>query len=368
MSASETNNLKKTAIYDSHGRRGAKLVPFAGYSMPLQYGKIIDEHMQVRKSCGLFDVSHMARMHVRGKNAGAFCRKISVNNTNKLVDGRGLYSVLCMPSGGAIDDFTVFRFGPEHYELVVNASRRERVWSWLQDNKMAGADLSDDTDSTALIALQGPQAAPYLSRLLKQPLDTLKLFGFMPATLFSEKVLVFRSGYTGEDGFEIECAATSALKVWEQLLEQGGAQLIKPIGLAARDTLRLEMGYMLYGHELDEQTTPLEAGLDWVVKLGDDDFIGKAALLKQKEQGLKKKLIGVRCGKGVIPRSDFALSAGGRVVGKMTSGSFSPSLQEGVGMGYVETAYAAGPKIDLQVRGQQIAVDVVKPPFITINR
>jgi aminomethyltransferase len=349
-------------------RRGAKIVPFAGYLMPLQYGKIIDEHLMVRKNAGLFDVSHMARMHARGKGAQAFCRKISVNNVNNLKDGRGQYSVLCNEQGCAIDDFTIFRFNQEHFELIVNASRRQVVWKWLMSICPKDVALTDHTDSTALIAIQGPKATALVSKLANQPLDHLKLFAFVHANLLGIPVLLCRSGYTGEDGFEIECAADRALEIWESLLEEGGQTLIAPIGLGARDTLRLEMGYMLYGHELDEQTTPLEAGLDWVVKLNDDDFIGKTVLLKQQQDGLKKRLIGVKGTKSVIPRAEYELAVDGQVVGKLTSGGFSPSLQVGIGMGYVAAVAANLKKIDLLVRGQQIPVDVIKPPFITMKR
>ncbi len=367
MGTLAANGLKQTPIYQAHVELGAKLVDFAGYALPLSYTKMVEEHLQVRRAAGLFDVSHMGRLHICGPGAEAFCQAVSVNNVRRLKDGRVQYTVLCLANGGCVDDLTIFRFGQEHYELVVNASRRKQVIAWLKEQPHRDVEIEDRTEATALMALQGPQAMSLLAKKVAGELESMRPFSFVQRELFDVPVVLSRTGYTGEDGFEIECAASAALSLWQQLLNLGDGK-VKPIGLAARDTLRLEMGYMLYGHELDEATTPLEAGLQWVVKLNGDDFIGKAALVKQQQEGLKRRLVGVRGGRQVIPRRGYRLYAEGSPVGEITSGSYSPTLDCGIGLAYVQKPFDQQPTLEMMVRNKPQEVDLVKPPFININR
>ena len=365
------SELKKTALHSKHLEAGAKMVPFAGYEMPLQYDKIVDEHLQVRKSAGLFDVSHMARFRAKGKGALDFCQKMTVNNVRKLKNGCGHYSVLCLPSGGALDDLTVFREAEDNYFLVVNASRRDVVWKWFQENKQEDFDLTDRTDTTALLAIQGPKSIKLLNEHATEDLSEMKFFSFCHSKLFGIDVTLCRCGYTGEPGFEIECSAGDAPKLWDHLLALGAPEDVKPIGLGARDTLRLEMGYMLYGNDLDENTSPLEAGLSWVVKLDDsDDFVGKPVLVEQKLQGLKKRLIGLKGDRRSIPRAGQQVKLNEKEVGVVSSGGFSPSLECGIGLAYIDGAcYKQKPeKIKLVAGKRSFDVDVVMPPFIKVGK
>jgi aminomethyltransferase len=363
-----TGPLKRTPLYDAHRALGAKMVPFGGWEMPVQYSGIVDEHRAVREAAGVFDVSHMGEIVFRGPDAGAAVQRLVTNHVARLEDGGALYTVMCLDSGGIVDDCIVYRRGPEDLLVVVNASNVAKDLAWMTERT---ADLlvpADESDATGLLAVQGPRAPELVSRLAGAPLaDTVPSFHFAAATIAGKPVTCARTGYTGEDGFEIFTRAEDTRAVWDALLEAG----VKPCGLGARDTLRLEARLSLYGNDLDETTTPLEAGLGWVVKLEAADFIGKPALLRQKQEGVSRKLAGfVMKGRG-IARHDYAIYAssghapGGELpVGKVTSGTTAPSLGVAVGMGYVPPPLAEpGALLEIDCRGKRVAAEVVKGPF-----
>jgi aminomethyltransferase len=355
--------LKRTPLYQAHRDLGAKMVPFGGWEMPVQYTGIIDEHKAVREAAGCFDVSHMGEVVFRGPNAAAAVQRLVTNHVGKLEDGGAMYTVMCNEAGGIVDDCIVYRRGAEDYLVVVNASTADKDFAWMAERT---ADLlvpTNESDAFGLIAVQGPKAPGMVAELAGVPLDRdVKPFHFAPANLAGIPVVVARTGYTGEDGFEVFTPADATRVVWDALIKAGA----KPAGLGARDTLRLEARLSLYGNDIDETTTPLEAGLGWVVKLEAADFIGKPALLEQKRTGVTRKLIGfVMKGRG-IARHDYAIyTPGGETpVGKVTSGTTAPSLGVAVGMGYVPSARAEpGTQLEIECRGKRAAAEVVKGPF-----
>jgi len=360
-----TGTLKRTPLYEAHRELGAKMVPFGGWEMPVQYTGIIDEHKAVREAAGAFDVSHMGEIVFRGPNAAAAVQRLVTNHVAKLEDGGAMYTVMCLESGGIVDDCIVYRRGPEDFLVVVNASNIGKDHAWMTERT---ADLlvpANESDATGLIAVQGPRAPGIVAKLAGAPVDeTIPKFHFAPATIAGVPVVCARTGYTGEDGFEIftPAAGRGTREVWDAILGAG----VKPAGLGARDTLRLEARLTLYGNDIDETTTPLEAGLGWVVKLDAADFIGKPALLRQRQDGVSRKLAGfVMKGRG-IARHDYDIYAPGgpAPVGKVTSGTTAPSLGVAVGMGYVPTALAEpGTQLEIDCRGKRAAAEVVKGPF-----
>jgi aminomethyltransferase len=316
----------------------------------------------VREHAGLFDVSHMGEVEVRGSRALEATRHLAANDARRLKDGQLQYSMLCLPTGGVVDDVTVHRIAAERFLVCVNASNVSKDFQWMRDNAV-GADVVDRSAETALLALQGPRAKDILARCTKIDLDALRSFWFASGEVAGADVLVARSGYTGEDGFEIYIPAEAALKVWDALLQEGGSFGLQPAGLGARDTLRLERALPLYGHELDEHTTPLEAGLDWVVKL-DSDFIGRDALARQKAEGVKRRLVGLNLREAGIPRQGYTVRKDGRPIGSVTSGTQSPTLGKPIALGYVEVAHAAvGSRMEIEIRTRGVAAEVVPLPF-----
>lgn len=358
-----TTQLKHTSLYDVHKAAGARMVEFGGWEMPVQYAGIVDEHRAVRSAAGLFDVSHMGEVEVSGPGALDSVQRVITNDAGRLVLGQGLYSPMCLPSGGIIDDLTVFRLGPERFLFVVNASRADRDFVWIAE-QTRGATARNRSGELALLALQGPKAQPILQRLTPADLSGLKYFYAAEGVeVAGVPCLVSRTGYTGEDGFEIACAWDAAPTVWEALMRAGRGDGLVPVGLGARDTLRLEAGFMLYGNDIDETTTPLEAPLSWTVKLEKGEFIGREVLLAQKAQGVTRKLVAFEMTERVIPRHGYALLAGGRRVGQVTSGTFGPWVNKSIGLGYVGREVAQPDGVQVEIRGRPVDVRIVKLPF-----
>ena len=359
---------RKTPLYEAHRQLGAKLIDFGGWLMPVSYpGGILDEHHATRNAVGVFDVSHMGEVHFSGPRAGAAVQRLVTNNVASLADGRALYTVACRPNGGIVDDLIVYRVAADHFLIVVNASNTDKDFGWFVENVGTWCEVRNASDETALVAFQGPQAEAALTPLTNAPLAALRPFNLVPnAVVAGHPAWIARTGYTGEDGFEIFCATTAAPALFASLLEAAGRVGGKPVGLGARDTLRLEARLSLYGNDLTEETTPLEAGLGWVVKLDAADFIGRAALLAQRDQGVSRKLCGfVMLGRG-IPRHGYPLhqTADGPTVGEVTSGTVGPTVGKNIGLGYVPTALAEpGTRLWVGCRGKMIEAEVVKGPF-----
>ncbi|MEO8605441.1 MAG: glycine cleavage system aminomethyltransferase GcvT [bacterium] len=355
--------MKRTPLYAAHQARGARLVEFAGWEMPVQYGGIIQEHTAVRTRAGLFDVSHMGEVELRGPGALAACQMATANDVGRLADGRAQYSLLLEPAGGIVDDIIVHRLGAERVLICVNASNRDKDVAYLRQHAR-GAEVVDVSDETALLALQGPRATRILTRLTALPLATLPRFAFAEGVVAGRRALVAHTGYTGEDGWELYCASADAVALWDALLEAGEADELTPAGLGARDTLRLEAALPLYGHELGPDTTPFESRLAWVVRLDKGDFVGRAALLEAKARGPRRCLVGIETTAAGIPRADYAVLRDGVRVGQVTSGTKSPTLGKGIALGYVEpTASGVGTALAVEVRGRAIDATVTRVPF-----
>lgn len=364
--------LQRSPLHEHHLRAGARMVPFAGWAMPLQYpAGILKEHRAVREVAGLFDVSHMARFRVRGPGALAFCNHVITNNVEKLEPGRLLYTAVCNERGGVLDDVTVYRF-EDGALLVVNASNRSKIWSWLERERESWTgepfELEDASARLAQVAFQGPRAQEILLNETSIDLDAVGYYHYTVGTLFGfENVLISRNGYTGEDGFEIYLAAEQAGEAWDRLLERGAGAGVLPAGLGSRDILRLEMAYCLYGNELSEDVTPLQAGLGWTVRWKKKaGFIGRDALVREKEAGPERVLAGFVVEGRRLARGGEEIRTGGRAVGRVTSGGFSPSLDQGIGMGLIEPVYAKPEtNLTLDVRGTEVQARVVERPFYT---
>jgi len=362
--------MKYTSLYDEHVRLGAKIVPFAGYAMPVQYQGITVEHEAVRRACGLFDVSHMGEFIVKGDHAGDFLNSITSNDVSRLVDGKAQYSCLPNADGGIIDDLLVYRIDLLTYMLVVNASNIEKDLEWIElcrSENTAWEDVSvkDISDRTALIAVQGPRAGAALQKLTEIDLNSLSYYSFKRGTLASiSNVIVSATGYTGAGGFELYFDAVHAPAVWTSILEAGKAEGIMPAGLGARDTLRLEMGYCLYGNDIDGTTSPLEAGLGWITKL-TKDFTARNILQTQKDRGISRRLVGFVLDNRAIPRHGYEITdLHGHKVGVVTSGTHSPSLQQGIGMGYVDLPHnESGTHLYIIIRDKAQEAQVVPLPF-----
>jgi aminomethyltransferase len=363
-----SSSPRETPLAETHRRLGAKLIDFGGWLMPVSYpAGIVEEHKATRTAIGVFDVSHMGEVHFEGPRAREAVQRLVTNDVGKLTDGRALYTVVCRPDGGVIDDLIVYRIAADHYLLVVNASTAGKDLAWFQEQVGSWCTVRDASDETALIAFQGPRAATTLGNLTSAPLSDLRRFQLLSEVKITGRpVSIARTGYTGEDGFEIFCAPHDAPALWDALLEAAAHHQGKPVGLGARDTLRLEARLPLYGNDLDETTTPLEAGLGWVVKLEAGDFIGKDALVKQKSAGLTRQLAGfVMQGRG-IARHGYGIhaAADGPQVGQVTSGSYCPTVDKAVGLGYLPLALAEpGRRVVVDCRGRMIEAEVVKGPF-----
>ena len=359
--------MKNTALTDIHIKHGAKMVPFAGYNMPVQYAGINAEHETVRKGVGVFDVSHMGEFIIRGEHALELIQQVTSNDAAKLYDGKVQYSCLPNKDGGIVDDLLVYRIDEKTYMLVVNASNIEKDWDWIAGFNLVGADMKNISDRTSLLAVQGPKAAEALQPLTDIELPSMEYYSFKKGKLAGiDNVIVSATGYTGAGGFELYFDNEHAEHIWNAIFIAGEALNIKPIGLGARDTLRLEMGFCLYGNDIDDTTSPLEAGLGWVTKF-NKDFTNSAALKQQKQDGLKQKLVGFEMIERGIPRHGYSITdAEGNQIGRVTSGTQSPSLQKAIGMGYVDIAFSKeDTELYISIRDNKVKARVVKPPFFT---
>lgn len=357
-------SLRRTALYEVHLASGARMVPFAGWEMPVQYAGVGEEHMAVRARAGLFDVSHMGEFWIEGDGALDVIQRVITNDASRLSVGRGLYTPMCTPEGGIIDDVTVFHTAQRSYLMVVNAATRAKDLDWIRHHA-EGATVRDASDETAFLALQGPRAEAVLAAAADADLAALSPFHLRDdLRLAGAPITITRTGYTGEDGFEIACPWDDAPGVWAALLDTGRPLGLQPAGLGARDTLRLEAGLMLYGQDIDETTSPLEAPLGWTVKLDKGAFIGREALLRQRTDGMKRRLIGFEPTAQAIPRQHYAICGDGRRLGEVTSGTFAPFLKKPLGMGYVPLAFTAvGAELGVEVRGKIVPARVVRLPF-----
>ena len=357
--------MKDTALSEIHAALGAKMVPFAGYNMPVSYQGINIEHQTVREKVGVFDVSHMGEFFVTGPNALSLIQRVCSNDASKLEDGEAQYSCFPNQDGGVVDDLIVYRIAAEKWLLVVNASNIDKDWAWINLHNTMGASLENSSDHYSLLAIQGPKAIQAMQSLTQENLSAIKFYTFKINTFAGvENVIISATGYTGSGGFEIYCKNTQVAKIWTKVLEAGADWGIQPIGLAARDTLRLEMGYCLYGNDIDDTTSPLEAGLGWITKF-NKDFINSESLKKQKEIGVSKTLVGFELSQRGIPRQGYAIvDAQGNSIGRVTSGTMSPSMGKGIGLGYVPMALKeVGSQIHIQIRNKIVPAMVVKLPF-----
>lgn len=358
--------MRRTPLFDDHVRLGARIVDFAGWEMPVQYAGVIQEHRAVRSAAGLFDVSHMGQLEITGADATDFIQYMTSNDVAKMWDGKAQYSLLLNERGTVIDDVIVYRFSPRRYLMVVNAANTARDLEWIRAHRRGDTTVDDRSDDYALLALQGPRSSDILQSLTDVDLASIKTYGFDAGRIAAVgDVIIARTGYTGEDGFELFCAPAAAATIWNALLEAGADDGIQPAGLGARDTLRIEMKYSLYGHEISEDTTPYEAGLGWVVKLKQPaDFIGKEALISAKEQGLTRRLAGFVMRDRGIPRPGYAIARNGEPVGVVTSGTHSPSLDVPIGIGFVPAdAAEIGTTISIDIRGRFREARIVETPF-----
>ncbi|WP_347069479.1 glycine cleavage system aminomethyltransferase GcvT [Flavobacterium sp. WV_118_3] len=357
--------MKNTALTHVHESLGAKMVPFAGYNMPVQYEGVNIEHETVRNGVGVFDVSHMGEFFLRGENALALIQKVTSNDASKLVDGKAQYSCLPNNEGGIVDDLIIYKIADNNYLLVVNASNIEKDWNWISQHNDLGVTMENASDSYSLLAIQGPKAAEAMQSLTAIDLASMPYYSFQMGEFAGVKdVIISATGYTGSGGFEIYFKNEDAETIWNNVFAAGAAFGIKPIGLAARDTLRLEMGFCLYGNDINDTTSPLEAGLGWITKF-DKEFVNSANLKAQKEAGVTRKLVAFELTERGIPRHDYEIvDKDGNVIGIVTSGTMSPSLNKGIGLGYVPTAFSAvDSEIAIRIRKNDVAAKVVKLPF-----
>lgn len=358
--------MKTTAFNAIHKALGAKMVEFGGYEMPVQYRGIMEEHTAVRRSVGVFDVSHMGEFEVHGPGALAFLQRVTVNDVSKLTDGKVQYSAMPNPQGGIVDDLLVYHCG-DRYMLVVNAANIAKDFAWLKQNAGPDADLRDISDSMSLLAVQGPRSIDTLQPLADVSLRDIPYYHFRRGTVAGHEAIISRTGYTGELGYELyfDSAPDVGRAVWEALFRSGAAFGIQPIGLGARDTLRLEMGYCLYGNDIDDTTTPLQAGLGWITKFGKTDFIGKSILDREKSSGSPRRLVGMTLPEKNIARHGYVISDGSKDIGVVTSGTFSPSLRRSIAMGYVPASTAApGATVQIMIRGKAVPATVTALPFV----
>jgi len=340
------------------------MVEFAGWEMPVQYTGVIDEHRAVRKRAGLFDVSHMGEVEIQGRDAVEFCQKVSANDVSRMKLCQAQYNLILNDQGGVVDDVIFYRLEPDHFLICVNASNSDKDFAWLKQHATGDMSLTNESARYAQLALQGPAAEKILQPLTSVRLGEIKSFYFAFSDVSSVKCLIARTGYTGEDGFELYCNSGEAEQLWTTLLEAGAPAGLVPAGLGARDTLRLEKAYPLYGHELDDTTTPLEAGLDWVTKFSKPSFIGREVLVRQKEMGVKRKLVGLELIEPGIARSDYSISKNGQPIGRVTSGTQSPTLGRAIALGYVTIEEAeVGNALEVEIRGRRARAKIVSLPF-----
>jgi aminomethyltransferase len=358
--------MKKTRLYPVHEKLGAKIVEFAGYLMPIHYSSILAEHKAVRDSVGVFDVSHMGEIFVTGEKAVDFVQHITVNDVSKLYPGRVQYSAMCYNDAGIVDDLLVYKFTDNKFLLVVNASNIEKDFNWMNENNKFGVTLENKSDEYSLIAVQGPNSNKTLQKLCDKEIN-LEYYHFFETKVAGVDMIFSRTGYTGELGYELYFKGDekTAEHVWNKIFEAGKEFNIQPVGLAARDSLRLEMGFMLYGNDIDKTTNPLEAGLGWITKLNKGNFIGRDVLLKVKSEGLSRKLVAMLGNDKSFPRHGYEIKTDNKKIGEVTSGTVSPVLEKPIAMGYVDVSQAAeGNEVNIVVRGRETQVKIVKLPFI----
>jgi len=357
--------MKNTALTSTHEALGAKMVPFAGFNMPVQYEGVNAEHETVRNAVGVFDVSHMGEFLIEGEHALELIQKVTSNDAEKLTIGKAQYSCLPNDHGGIVDDLIVYKVKELTYLLVVNASNIEKDWNWIQSKNDVGATMRNLSDDYSLLAIQGPKAVEAMQSLSSHDLSAIPFYNFIVGDFAGiEHVIISATGYTGSGGFEIYCKNSEVKQVWDKVFEAGAKYGIKPIGLAARDTLRLEMGYCLYGNDIDDTTSPIEAGLGWVTKF-TKKFTNSEALEAEKANGPKRKLVAFELDERGVPRHGYDIvDDNGNKIGEVTSGTMAPSLNKGIGMGYVTTDFSkVGSKINIQIRKNAIPATIVKPPF-----
>lgn len=356
---------KRTPLYEEHRTAKAKLIDFGGWEMPVQYAGVIEEHHAVRTKAGLFDVSHMGEIDVRGKEALDFVQMLITNDASKLENGRILYSPMCYPNGGIVDDLLVYRYNPEHFFLVVNASNADKDFAWIVEQaEKFDVDVENVSEQYAQLALQGPLSETILQRICNIDLAQVKYYSFTHGEIDGASCLISRTGYTGEDGFEVYLAPEHSRQLWKKILEIGAPEGVQPIGLGARDTLRFEARLPLYGNELGAEISPLEAGLGIFVKLDKEKFIGREVLLAQKENGVSRKLIGLEMIDRGIARSHYPLQKDGQDVGFVTSGSFSPTLNKNIALGLVRADLAVqGETLDVMIRGKAVKAKIIPSLF-----
>ncbi len=359
-----TKRPRRTPLFSIHNRLGGRIIDFHGWGMPVQYSGIVDEHRCVRENVGVFDLSHMGEFRVRGEGALDFLQLLTTRNLEKSKDGYAYYSCICREDGGIIDDLIVYRKRAEDFLVVVNASNIEKDFQWFEKHVPVGVELENMSYETVLIAVQGPKAVEVVQPLVTKPVDDLYFYQHREDEIAGCEVMLARTGYTGDDGFEIYLDNKDAEKVWNAVWERGEPLGMKPIGLGARDTLRLEMGYSLYDNEMDERVNPIEAGLGWVVSK-NKSFIGSGVILPLKESGTKRRIAGFRLAKRGVPRQHYAVKHDGEVIGEVTSGTMSPSLNEGIGLAMIDSECAAeGTDISIEIRGAGIPATIVKIPFV----
>lgn len=366
MTGTHGGEPKKTPLYDAHIRAGARMIDFGGWLMPVYYRGIIEEHKKVRQKVGLFDLCHMGEVKITGSGAIEFLQRITTNDVAALNTGQAQYTLLCYPDGGIVDDILVCKT-EDGYFLVLNASNTPKDIEWIRSHAegKVGVDIKDVSSETALLAIQGPDSAALLAKLTGVNLEEIYYYQFTSGSVAGVDCLISRTGYTGEDGFELFFEHTHAEALWNSLLREGSAYGIEPIGLGARDTLRLEMGYCLYGNELDSKTNPLEVGLGWIVSKTKDDFAGKDAIEKVRKEGISRRLTGFKQLERGVPRTGFQIEKDGEVVGVVTSGSLSPTLGIGIGMCFVPPVLAKpGNQFHVVIRGKKILAESTRPPFV----
>ncbi|MBI2377106.1 MAG: glycine cleavage system aminomethyltransferase GcvT [Deltaproteobacteria bacterium] len=355
---------KRTPLYESHVALGARIVDFAGWAMPVQYSGVVDEHQTTRRAIGLFDVSHMGEVELRGPKALEAADRLITNDIGRATTGQAVYSPMCRPDGGIVDDLVAYRFSPERVFICVNASNRSKDFEWMKSQVGKLCDVIDRSDELAQIAVQGPKAAELLGTITRVDLGAIKTYRFAEGEVAGKQAIVSRTGYTGEDGFELYVGESDGRALWDELISKGAAYGAKPVGLGARDSLRLEMKFPLYGNDIDDTTNPLEAGLGWTVKLDKADFNGKDALVARRAAGLTRKLVGFEMIDSGIARHGYEVFVNGERSGVVTSGTKGPSVDKAIGMAYVPSSVAAeGNTFEVDIRGRKAKAVVVKTPF-----
>ena len=358
--------MKKTTLYSVHEKLNAKIVDFAGFKMPVQYSSIIAEHKAVRNSVGVFDVSHMGEIFIRGEEALDFVQHITINDASTLTSGRVQYSAMCYPDGGIVDDLLVYRINEKKFMLVVNASNKEKDFNWMKENNKFNVNIDDESDEYSLLAVQGPNSKNVIQKICEKNLD-LEYYNFQFDKIAGIEMIISRTGYTGELGYELYFKGNEfdAEKIWNNKFDAGKEFNIQPVGLGARDSLRLEMGFCLYGNDIDQTTNPLEAGLGWITKLNKNNFIAKDVLVKAKNEGIKRKLVAMISDEKSFPRHGYELAINGNKAGHITSGTVSPILDKAIALGYVNIEYAKkSNKINFLIRGKEIPAVITKLPFL----